>query len=393
MASNFSIRPLLFFAFLLSVSCETIVDIDMPVKKPMVVMNSLVNPDSAWSVRLTFSEYVLNTDTTRFVEDADVTVFDEEDELIVTLQYDKRGYYRSNQSTPEAGRFYKIIANVPGYDLVEGSTLVPAYPNVFNATARITTFNYQPVAFYTVEIQDPSTYNYYEVFAENVDKVKISADSIGYRYSRIYIESDDPTFNTEILDFEVGLMFSDKLFSEPNIKLFLKTYQGGPGVSSSAIGTKIQVRSLSQEYYNYATTLKLQFKISSDPLAQPVEVKSNIKNGLGLVAGVSQSNFFIPRLIPVITAFTPTSGRPGDIVTLEGENLYGDFSNTQVWFFSTKHAGFSGNSSEGRAPARIIEKTATRLSIVVPAGAKTNPILIDAFGTLRISTGNFTVIE
>jgi hypothetical protein len=392
MDSNFRKLPSLILALVAQVSCETIVDIDIPVEKPSVVMNSLINPDSAWSVNLSSSEYVLNNDTTRFIENAVVNVFDENDLLVTTLGYDKRGYYRNSQSRPEAGKFYKIAAKVPGYNDVEGSTRVPAYPKIINATSRFTLFNFQPAGFYTVDFEDdPSTDNYYEIFMESVVEANGSLDSTAYNYFSLYIESDDPSVNTEILDFEVGIMFSDKLFSGRNIKLFLKTPEGGYGLGSWGVGSQVLVRSVSEDYYEYARTLKLQFKISSDPLAQPVEVRSNIKNGLGLVAGVAQSSFFISRPKPIINSIHPTSGKPGDIVIIEGENLSGNLANTQVWFFTNAQGVVS--QAESRVPAGIVDQTATKLSVIVPTGASTSQILLSAFGSLSLSKETFIVIK
>jgi hypothetical protein len=391
---NFRKLHLLAFGLVALAACETIVDIEVPIEKSQIVMNSLVNPDSAWSVNLTFSENVLAKDTVRFIDNAEVTVLDHNDQVVARLQYGGRGYYKNAESKPEAGSFYKILAFVPGYNTVEGSTIVPTRPYIVDATSRLHLFNSKLSASYTVEFQDdPSKDNYYEVFMEEVLERNDDSIHITHEYYPLYIQSDDPSINTEILDLEVGLMFKDRLFNGKIIKLHLISHEGVYGPNLISNGTRVLVRSTSKEYYEYATTLKLQFKASSDPLSQPVEVRSNIKNGLGLVAGVAQSQYIIPRPIPRITAISLPFGKRGDVIAIHGENLDGEFSNTVVYFNIDPTGNFSTFAGHKRVSAQIVERSPTRLLVVVPTAAITNRIIIHAFGTMRRSEENFRVIE
>jgi len=77
---------------------------------------------------------------------------------------------------------------------------------------------------------------------------------------------------------------------------------------------------------------------------------------------------------PVITSFSPSSGRIGTSVTINGNNFTGA---TAVSFNGTA-ATFVVNSS-------------TKITATVPAGATTGPIAVTAPGGTAASTSNFTV--
>ena len=77
---------------------------------------------------------------------------------------------------------------------------------------------------------------------------------------------------------------------------------------------------------------------------------------------------------PVITSFTPRSGRPGTQVTLLGANLQ-----------NTIAVGFAGTS------ASFTQIGADSVSTTVPQGARTGPITLTTTGGVAISPGSFTV--
>ncbi|GAA4352157.1 hypothetical protein GCM10023185_11550 [Hymenobacter saemangeumensis] len=78
---------------------------------------------------------------------------------------------------------------------------------------------------------------------------------------------------------------------------------------------------------------------------------------------------------PTITSFSPTSGMPGQTVVITGTNL----SNTYRVTFN------------GTAVTSGILTSATQLSVVVPAGATTGPIVVTTPSGTATSASNFTV--
>ncbi|HEY0768865.1 MAG TPA: DUF4249 family protein, partial [Sphingobacteriaceae bacterium] len=209
-----------------------------------------------------------------------------------------------------------------------------------------------------------------------------------------FVQSDDPAIAADILPLEQSILFSDKLFNADEIILHLKTPDNHAGhVTLGNVGGFFVIKSVSKEYYDYATTLKLQYKVSKDPLAQPVAVSSNIENGLGVIASYNTSVYYVLYPAPIMTSFTPSQGRPGDIIRIEGENLSQyPLSSTTVYFL-TNEDGHYTKPYDGIVPAQILESSPTNISVAVPAGAKTNSILLESFGHRLLSSQKFVVIE
>jgi hypothetical protein len=92
---------------------------------------------------------------------------------------------------------------------------------------------------------------------------------------------------------------------------------------------------------------------------------------------ISDTNFTItaPSPNPTITAFTPTGGLAGTVVTVLGANFTGA---TQLTFNGTAAAAFTVNS-------------ATQITATAPAGVSTGPIGVEAPAGTATSTTSFTV--
>jgi len=81
---------------------------------------------------------------------------------------------------------------------------------------------------------------------------------------------------------------------------------------------------------------------------------------------------------PSITGFTPASGRPGDTVTITGNNFSTQASNDIVALNSKA--------------ASVINATGTTLTVEVPIGATTGSFSVTVNGNTGVSADNFTVL-
>ena len=93
-----------------------------------------------------------------------------------------------------------------------------------------------------------------------------------------------------------------------------------------------------------------------------------------LGTGTSATSFTIPP-VPVITSFSPTSGVPGTVVTINGNNFIGA---TQVTF-------------NGTAAVLFTVVSATQLTATVPTGATTGFLTVTTPNGIAVSTTRFTV--
>jgi hypothetical protein len=116
----------------------------------------------------------------------------------------------------------------------------------------------------------------------------------------------------------------------------------------------------------------------------PTSTKQTINNRMGLVvlASDKSQNWYFHNTIPaaasgpVITSFTPTSGLPGTLVTINGSNFTGT---TSVKFNGVNAASFSVISDN-------------RIQTTVPASATTGPIRITTPDGSDTSVNNFVLL-
>ncbi len=93
-----------------------------------------------------------------------------------------------------------------------------------------------------------------------------------------------------------------------------------------------------------------------------------------LGTGTSATNFIIPAA-PAITSFSPTTGTPGTVVTINGSNFTGT---TRVTF-------------NGAFAVVFTVVSATQITATVPTGATTGLITVTTPNGIAVSTTNFTV--
>ena len=133
-------------------------------------------------------------------------------------------------------------------------------------------------------------------YGENV-KVEVKK---GNKWKRVSFESYDPTFDgSAFIDDSYGgrdVYFTDQLFNNSQKKFDIEL-----DVDYQIDSIKLNLFTISESYYNYHVSRKLQNRNENNPLndllgAEPVVVYNNINNGFG-VFGVRVKN---DSIIPVI---------------------------------------------------------------------------------------------
>lgn len=311
------------FSLLLSaitlLSCETVVDIDLPVEPTRLVVNGFINPDSAVAVRISKSRFVLDrSQAFTLVDDAIVTLF--ENGLEVTqLTTEGEGWYTSS-FRPQAGSEYIIQASASGLEPVEANTEVLPIVVIKALTADsvrretgTSCFNDDCQPIYSTDyrvqlsLSDPVNQdNFYEVQAYTVvvDSFPVFDDNsdepTGYDvityWGEAYLTSDDPVVSSTEFDFGDGaffgssLLFTDEIFSGNEYTLNF-TSEGSFGGNITRL--IIVLRTLSNDQYQYLRTLQLQEYNEGDPFAEVVPVYNNIENGFGIFAGYSADSVVV----------------------------------------------------------------------------------------------------
>src|SRR5688572_6617410 len=119
-------------ATLLICACDSIVDIDIPFNPSQLTVNSLFNPDSLWTARVTSNRHILDTTKTYGKIDNALLIIYNDNNPIDTLSNIGNGNYRSDTGKPLVGETYEIRASSGNFQSVSASTYIPS-PALINS--------------------------------------------------------------------------------------------------------------------------------------------------------------------------------------------------------------------------------------------------------------------
>jgi hypothetical protein len=374
------IKKYFWFACAIFISCEMIVDMDVPFNGPALTLNSIFTNDSVLSAQLSLNRHILDDSTLSYVDDAIVTI-GEEGKDGHELTSEGNGIYRS-PIRPEAGKKYDVRVFSEKYGTVEGSSYIPVPAEIIKVEITESLINYQYETYLSVTFNDdPSSENFYEFIAFFEEEWLDYRDgSVALSGGTLMFESQDPVVQNENEDinFFEGVIFKDTFF---NGKTHTANFSSSQSLSQIASYT-IVLRSLSKDYYNYKFTTGLQKSTSNDPLAQPVNVYNNILNGFGIFGGYSQSASHHSHPKPVITSLSSYSGKAGDEIIIYGENLRSiDPNLLNVYFPAEMYYNL----------AHVLENTENEIKVRVPDTAVTGKISIRVNGRVALADRDFEV--
>ncbi|MEG2946459.1 MAG: DUF4249 domain-containing protein [Bacteroidales bacterium] len=303
MMKSLLFQILLFMAALFLTGCEEIVNLDHLRPDPKIVINCL--PETGSPVKASLSR-------TWFYSDPrpDVQAMDFQVNLYVngtwheTLQptddtSDKLRKKYAGTYSPLVGDELRIVAETAGFKSAEGTTRIPEMPTLldFERIVKIDTLQYEDVEHYIqgdinykMKIQDKEKeQNYFMVrIEESLEEewIPVTLDFIKEPIFSAQLSAFDKIMGYDYLDgYERA--FTDDLFKDSEYTLQLKLLWGQKGDNGRSV-----LSHLSYEYYQYWYTLQARENnfnadLVNAGLGEPIRVYSNIKGGLGIMAGRS----------------------------------------------------------------------------------------------------------
>jgi len=310
------------------VSCETEIKFNGDETAPSMVINSILNPDSAVKVHITKSKFFLDIDGPFDpITNATVQLY-ANDKLIETLNSTGNGYYAGTYK-PLPGDIIKIIAQNNEFDNVHSSTEIPVTASITSVDTTSTTTKTSPL-IYSGSYNDEGYLNTDTVGTITVKKIKFTiniADRANYKnfyrlkvkyrsyYEKntylayeVYFDSDDLVFgSTSETDlFDEGSTnyyheFNDNLFDGKTYGLtfsvFTSQYNYLPGKEpkddpwgQTTIKQEIlvYVESISPSYYYYLNS-RAKNDAYIEIFSEPVQIYNNIVNGIGILGAYNTS--------------------------------------------------------------------------------------------------------
>ncbi|MDW3193469.1 MAG: DUF4249 domain-containing protein [Cytophagales bacterium] len=294
-------KKLIYILILITSACELVIDVDQPPFQPSIVVGSFIGTDTTITVNLSEDRDVLERPnefnpitgaTVRLFQGNQLLGMLEEVEIPEPMDVNSnelRGRYGLD-FRPTAGVEYRLEVEKEGFASVHATDRLPAIAPEFEVVDMELDDLYDSEI--DLRILDQPGRDYYEVrvylsisqvasatFDGNTEEWTINRIA---RYTR---PIDIYTENIAVEEHNVSI-FSDRLFDGRSYELSLETYiyiheQDEPKIDRNPVLT-VEVRRVSEAYYNYVNSAALQWWVDGDPFSEPVQAFSNVENGRGI---------------------------------------------------------------------------------------------------------------
>ncbi|MES2518131.1 MAG: DUF4249 domain-containing protein [Bacteroidota bacterium] len=326
-------KKIIIFSFLatllLLASCKTlVVDIDIPYTDRLVVQCFLSPQDTLLEVSVTRTEPVIGTvlegderypnilNATVLLSDGQNTVTIPYKSLQLPSSYDADGeyifttrarYFLSAKAFPiVAGKTYSLKISAPGFNSVESSCTIPVKvvaEKDITANQTIISGNigrgvqgtYPSLEVRFKDILNEE--NFYSIgqffYQKGTYKDGLGVDKLRINWTTKYEYIADKGQENQTL---VAQAFDLK--SVNNFGTYGGSGNGGgasPTINVTVTDryTEIYVANTDKAFYLYNTAIDKIRKANGNPFAEPVLTYTNIKNGLGVMAGYNQSRIVV----------------------------------------------------------------------------------------------------
>ena len=300
-------------AALLLAGCEKEIPLDTDGLEPKVVAMGTVEEGDTLGVRLTYSRLIYGwhdyDEEYSFDEIANATVAFKVNGVAMAGTMRDSGNYVADY-LPQAGDKIDLKVNVPGYDDLSASTVVPRKPVLSNL--RVTqgaTVDYSTTFDVHFKLDDPAgESNYYvvrlyiydtTVYRYDIDGTVVY-DTFPSGRNELMFSCNDASissFSALDVDIESGatasaweLYFTDNNIDGQNHEIHLT------GSSYSYMGDEVttvarspyieaEVVGLSRDRFLYEQSVDMARGDGGDLFEEPSQVHCNVKNGIGIFAG------------------------------------------------------------------------------------------------------------
>lgn len=292
----------------LIISCEKIIDIDIPDADRKIVLNGLINPDSLIEVNISRSMSILEDNKFVFLENASVTLFEDDTER-GTLQYIGSGDYKLLDFHPASGLSYRLEVESPDLKSVSAIAELPIPITIGEIdTASIEDSWGNSSLKISFSIQDPPEENFYALalFATrrsfDYDKFELADSMVTSQVYFDLLASGQGGVQDLLVEDNATVYFNEKVFiadhlfngTDFNLDLSVGKYFF---MEADTVWIDVNVEHVSKSYYLYAASINKYNRTHGNPFSEPVSVYTNVENGLGIFTGYSTAS----RRIEVLT--------------------------------------------------------------------------------------------
>lgn len=269
------------------VSCET--DLEAPITvKPRLTIVANLSPVT-WEPQRVFVYTSLSpSDSSSFHTPSGLEVRITDEESGTTLRLDSvrqgnRVFFPVPEGFIQGGRQYSITAMAPGFAEVNARTQIPLASSIADLVIQGLTASpsdkheFKEILRYSLvfNINHLADNRYYHLIFYN------EYEGLENRYFIIDPEPSDDQVFLRHYDYGILLDRTDLRTEGPLTFKFVDWVVENQGLKR----VYVELRSISEEYYKYHSTLARQVIVRQDPFAEPISIFNNIQGGYGNFSG------------------------------------------------------------------------------------------------------------
>jgi len=267
--------------------------VDLPEHQNLLVINSVLNPDSVIQVSVAQSADLLQKPINPFIETARVELY-QSDQLIANLSHTTNGLYQTAGMTPEIGQTYSIRVSADGFQPVFATTEIPKTVVIdsMKIKSRVDPNRWRNQVDLTISFFDPADQeNFYQLLLYEFHQ---RTDGTGWTWTQNFwtrdaVLQDRNNFEDETWHRNYAL-FDDSLFNGQAYHLKISARKASEAYTATFV---VVLLSAAESYHRYFKTLVRQADTDGNPFAEPVQIFSNIEQGVGVFTAVSASKITI----------------------------------------------------------------------------------------------------
>lgn len=264
-------------------SCEKVIDFDIPEADPKLVLNSYLGTTDSLEAFVGSSLSYLNGGEPEFLSNADVKVY-QNDVLLgdLNLGYSDLGQYKLSEILEDPGE-YELVASAPGFDGVSAKTIVPQPAEGVALEFVEEVDDEHKFRLNFTDVADQEDY-YHMMVTQTFEEIITVYSPIEFSTNSEVFLNDSENFSLDGENyFYTRALFSDAFFDGENVSIEFKV-----SLISEGVEYNVQLIKCSEDYFLYHKSLYAA-ENAGDLFTQPVQVYTNVDNGLGCVAGYNMT--------------------------------------------------------------------------------------------------------
>ena len=282
--------------FLLS-SCgedffDSITEVDIPEHEPQLVVHANFNPTFGekygYSGKLNHTLGILDTTKYEAVEDAIVTLL-EDNEIKMTFEnYVNYGWYSSDAMTLLVGKNYTLKAESPTYGSLESTqqlpNRVPIITATYEADAAVDRYGDRGDEI-TIQFQDPAgEKNYYQIDIWATYPFEGPDTNFINDNFWVYASPVDPILDDLSRLYLTDVSFDGEMYTTRISIELMEAGQREIGGTKNLPAERIRIKftSISKDEYLFQKTLSAYRDNEDNPFAEPVVIHENVEGGSGI---------------------------------------------------------------------------------------------------------------